>query len=178
MLRQYDESLDNRFPVFRLNGTVSLERLEEFTCHSSRTIGSFKMIQLRCFETSETDYPVTRRHIGHEINPHIRRCEKRKIAVKIILHRIYRVIHKSLRDFRHLRYSSQDGHAEVAHVNRGKDTPNFCPTFLPHTLHVCGRNLITGLTSAASPRVDISSTCKVGQKLGVSLPLLTLSPSA
>jgi len=38
---------------------------------------------------------------------------------------------------------------------------------------MCGRNLITGLTSAASPRVDISSTCNVGQKLGVSLPLLT-----
>ena len=31
---------------------------------------------------------------------------------------------------------------------------------------------------AASPRVDIPSTCKVGQKLGVSLPLLTCSPSA
>ena len=50
--------------------------------------------------------------------------------------------------------------------------------FLPHTLHMCSRNLITGLTSAASPRVDISSTCKVGQKRGVSLPLLTFSPSA
>jgi len=50
--------------------------------------------------------------------------------------------------------------------------------FLPHTLHVCGRNLITGLTSATSPRADISRTCKVGQKLGVSLPLLTWSPSA
>ena len=50
--------------------------------------------------------------------------------------------------------------------------------FLPHTLHVCGRNLITGLTSAASPSVEISSTCKVGQKLGVSLPLLICSPSA
>ena len=79
------------------------------------------------------------------------------------------------------------------HVNRGRDTPSFCPTFqvidmstlgdstdvnpvirfLPHTCNVCGRNLITGLTSAASPRVDISSSCKVGQKLGVSLPLLT-----
>ena len=34
------------------------------------------------------------------------------------------------------------------------------------------------IESAASPRVDISSTCKVGQKLGVSLPLLTRSPSA
>jgi hypothetical protein len=43
---------------------------------------------------------------------------------------------------------------------------------------VCGRNLITGLKSAASPTVDISSTCNVRQKLGVSLPLLTCSPSA
>jgi hypothetical protein len=43
---------------------------------------------------------------------------------------------------------------------------------------VCGRNLITGLASALSPRVDILSTCKVGQKLGVSLLLLTCSPSA
>jgi hypothetical protein len=29
-----------------------------------------------------------------------------------------------------------------------------------------------------SPKVDISSTCKVGQKRAVSLPLLTYSPSA
>jgi hypothetical protein len=41
--------------------------------------------------------------------------------------------------------------------------------FPPHTL-------LTGLTSAASARVDISSTCKVGQKLGVSLPPLTMLP--
>ena len=111
---------------------------------------------------------------------------------------IYRVIHKSLRDFRPLLYSSRDGHAEGEHVNRGRDTPSFCLTlqvldmstlgdaadvnpiikFLPRTLQVFGRNLITGLTSAASPRVEISSTCKVGQKLGVSVPLLTCSPSA
>ena len=109
----------------------------------------------------------------------------------------YRVIHKSLRDFRTLRYSIRDGHAEGEHINRGTDTPNFCPTlqvldkstlgeaadvnpvikFLPHTLHVCGRTLITGLTFAASPRVDLSSSCKVGQILGVFLPLLTCSPS-
>ena len=44
--------------------------------------------------------------------------------------------------------------------------------------HVCGRNLIIGLTSVESPRVDISSTCKVGHKLGVPLPLLICSPSA
>ena len=35
--------------------------------------------------------------------------------------------------------------------------------FLPHVA-LCGRNLITGLISAASPRLDISSTCKVEQK--------------
>ena len=40
----------------------------------------------------------------------------------------YRVIHRSLRDFRPLRYSSRDGHAEGEHVNRGRDTPSFCPT--------------------------------------------------
>ena len=107
------------------------------------------------------------------------------------------VVRKSLRDFRPLRFSSRDGHAEGEHVNRGRDTPIFSPTlkvldmstlvdavdvnpvikFLPHT-HKCGRNLITVLTSAASPRVDILSTCNVGQKLEVSLPLLTCSPSA
>ena len=111
---------------------------------------------------------------------------------------MYRVIRKSLRDFRPLRCSRRDGHAEGEHVNRGRDTQSFCPTlqvlymsilgdaagvnpvikFLPHMLHVCGRKFITRLTAAASPRVDISSTCKVGQKLGVSLPLLTCSPSA
>jgi hypothetical protein len=67
---------------------------------------------------------------------------------------LYRVIHKSLQDFWPLRYRSWDGHAEGEHVNRGRDTPSFCPTlqvldmsnlgdaadvnpvikFLPHTL--------------------------------------------
>jgi hypothetical protein len=41
---------------------------------------------------------------------------------------MYRVIHKSLRDFLPLRYSTRDGHAEGEHVNRGRDTPSFCPT--------------------------------------------------
>jgi len=40
----------------------------------------------------------------------------------------YRVIQNSLRDFRPLRYSNRDGHAEGEHVNRGTDTPIFCPT--------------------------------------------------
>jgi hypothetical protein len=40
----------------------------------------------------------------------------------------YRMIHKPLLDFRPLRYSSRDGHAEGEHVNRGRDNPSFCPT--------------------------------------------------
>jgi len=36
--------------------------------------------------------------------------------------KIYGIIHKSVRDFRPLRYSSRDGHAEGEHVNRKRDT--------------------------------------------------------
>ena len=74
-----------------------------------------------------------------------------RILLKIFM---YRVIHKSLRDFRPLQYSSRNGHAEGEHVNRGRDTPSFCSTlqvldmstlgdaadvnpvikFLPHTI--------------------------------------------
>jgi hypothetical protein len=38
---------------------------------------------------------------------------------------MYRAIHKSLRDFRPLRYSSRDGHAGGEHVNRGRYIPKF-----------------------------------------------------
>jgi hypothetical protein len=41
---------------------------------------------------------------------------------------------------------------------------------------VFGRNFITELTSAASPRVDISSTCKVGQKLESLSPSVDMLP--
>jgi hypothetical protein len=74
---------------------------------------------------------------------------------KIVGILIYRVIRKSLRDFRPLRYSSRDGQAEGEHVSRVRGTPSFCPTlqvlyistlgdaadvnpvikFLPHTLN-------------------------------------------
>ena len=53
---------------------------------------------------------MLRSYSGHRYNP------------------IYRVIQKSLRDFRPLRYSNRDGNAEGEHVNRGRDTPSFCPT--------------------------------------------------
>jgi hypothetical protein len=41
---------------------------------------------------------------------------------------LYRVIHKSLREFQPLRYRSRDDHTEGEHVNRGRDNPSFCPT--------------------------------------------------
>jgi hypothetical protein len=57
-------------------------------------------------------------------DPHHRQKATRHENLKTI----YRVIHKSLREFRPLRYSSRDGNAEGEHVNRGRDTPRFCPT--------------------------------------------------
>jgi len=41
---------------------------------------------------------------------------------------IYRVIHKSLRDFRTRLRNNQDRHGRKEHINRERDTPSFCPT--------------------------------------------------
>ena len=61
------------------------------------------------------------------------------LCLKRTTSRKYRVIHKSLQYFRPLRYSSRDGHAEGEHVNRGRDTPSFCPaSVIPGS-----RNLLT-----------------------------------
>ena len=49
------------------------------------------------------------------------------------IYKMYKVIHKSLPDFRPLPYSNRDDHAEGEHVS----------------VALCGRNFITGLTSAA-----------------------------
>ena len=57
-----------------------------------------------------------------------RDCNTYLIFVTEPLIYYHRVIHKSLRDFRPLRYSDRDRHAEGEHVNRGTDTPSFCPT--------------------------------------------------
>ena len=48
---------------------------------------------------------------------------------------MYTVIDKSLRDFRPLRYSSRDSHAEGEHVNRGRETPKFL-SYLTGTRYV------------------------------------------
>jgi hypothetical protein len=44
------------------------------------------------------------------------------------MYMLYRVIRKSLRDFRPLQYSNRYGQAEGENVNRGRDIPSFCPT--------------------------------------------------
>ena len=61
---------------------------------------------------------------------------------------IYRVIHKSLWDFRPLRYSRRDGHAQGEHVNRGRDTLSFCPT-----LQVLGMSFLLCLSWLLGSRV-------------------------
>jgi hypothetical protein len=63
-------------------------------------------------------------HIKH-VN---RLCGQNVELLNVKIDGIYRVIHKSLRDFQPLRYSSRDGHAEGEHINRGRDTPSFCTT--------------------------------------------------
>ena len=66
---------------------------------------------------------------------------------------LYRIIHKSLRDFRPLRYSSRDGHAEGEHVNIGRDTPSFCPT-----LHVLDMSTLGDVADV----IDICCVTKSG----------------
>ena len=66
----------------------------------------------------------------------------------------YRVIYKSRRDFRLLRYSSRDGHAEGENVNRGRDTPSFCPTL--QVLHIS----TLGDAADVNPKIKfLSHTC-------------------
>ena len=57
-----------------------------------------------------------------------KKCPLRLGDLTIIYHSLYRVINRLILEFRPLRYSSRDGHAEGEHVNRGTDTPSFCPT--------------------------------------------------
>jgi hypothetical protein len=64
--------------------------------------------------------------------------DKNGILISTRVRTLYRVIHKSLRDFRPLRYSSRDGHAEREHVNRGRDTPVFCPTLQVLDMSILG----------------------------------------
>jgi hypothetical protein len=113
-------------------------------------------------------------------------------AMQYRMHEIYRVIHKSLRDFRTLQCNNQDRHSRKEHINRQRNSPSVQCVIMAYLrvlplegscvekwllstmgcCSVCGWNWITGLTSAASPGVDIWSTCKVGHTLGEFLYLL------
>jgi hypothetical protein len=88
------------------------------------------------------------------------------------------VIHKSLRDFRPLRYSSREGHAKREHVNRWRNIPSFCPTlqvldistlgdaadinpvfkFLPHTLQHLAATAFTILGRSCGKSRGIGGT--------------------
>ena len=82
---------------------------------------TFNNFSLPCF------WPVGRRKVKIK-QPHYT-THNEKLSTGFHLSSIfYRVIRKSLRDFQPLRYSSRNGHAEGQHVNRGRDTPSFCPT--------------------------------------------------
>jgi hypothetical protein len=94
----------------------------------------------------------------------------------------YRVIHKSLRDFRPLWYSSRDGHTKGEHVNRVRDTPSFWLTlqvldmstlgdvadvnsvikFLPRDLPQLRRRIVEAVAAIDSPDV---ATCVAGTLL-------------
>ena len=65
---------------------------------------------------------------------------------------IYRVIHKSLRDFRPLRYSSRDGNAEGEHVNRARDVKKNGRDSLPiDMLPLAASVLVVGQPSSEIP---------------------------
>jgi hypothetical protein len=77
---------------------------------------------------------------------------------------LYRVIHKFLRDFRPLRYSSRDGHAEGEHFNRGRVTPSFCPTLQVLDMCTLGDaadvNPVIKFLRHALQRVLLHETCR------------------
>ena len=79
---------------------------------------------------------------------------------------VYRVIYKSLWGFRPLRYSSRDGHAEGEHVNRGRDTPNLCPTLQVLDMSTLGDaadvNPVIKFLPHTCNRIDICRVTKGG----------------
>jgi hypothetical protein len=73
----------------------------------------------------------------------------------------YRVIRKSLRDFRHLRYRRRYGYAEGERVNKGRDTPSFCRTLQVFDMStLC--HVIYRVLQELDYRIDICSVTKGG----------------
>jgi len=76
------------------------------------------------------------------------------------------VMHKSLREFRPLRYSSRDGHAEGEHVKRGRDTPSFCPTLQVLDMLTSEGSWQTFLAQARQSRPMAPAGLSVSQRTG------------
>jgi hypothetical protein len=76
----------------------------------------------------------------------------------------YRVIHKSLRDFRPLRYSSRDGHAEGEHVNRRRETPSFCPTLQVLDMCTLGDAADVNPVQIKFLRHELQRCCEIGRE--------------
>jgi len=69
---------------------------------------------------------------------------------------IYRVINKSLRDFRTRLRNNQDRHGRKEHINRERDTPSFCPTL--QVLDMCTLGDFWGLlTNVSHTRSTVSA---------------------
>ena len=75
---------------------------------------------------------------------------------------MYRVIRKSLRDFRPLRYSSRNVHAEGDHVNRGRGTPSFCPTLQVLDMNQVPATHVQRVWQELDYRIDICRVTKGG----------------
>ena len=112
----YQKKTKYHFPAYRHSQIISSR-------HSTRTYLPMKMGQ--CTETSAYKIQKPGNHTKQSTQ-HSGHGESLKSRIPFLA-ALYRVIHKSLRDCRPLRYSSRDGHAEGEHVNRGRDTPSFCP---------------------------------------------------
>jgi hypothetical protein len=78
----------------------------------------------------------------------------------------YRIIRKSLRDFRSLRYSSWDGHAGREHVKRSRVTPSFCPTLQMLDMSTLGQSSQKFLAPARQSRLMTPAGLLVSQRTG------------
>ena len=77
--------------------------------------------------------------------------------------KIYRVIHKSLQDFRTRLHNNQDRHGRKEHINRERDTPSFCPTL--QVLDMCTHGDFWGLLT------NVSHTCSTVSADGPGWPV-------
>jgi hypothetical protein len=120
---------------------------------------------LCCSRIPEDDTPVPE-HVGVDTHHEL------YIMICILL---YRVIRKSLRGFRPLRYGSRDGHAEGEHVNRVRGTASFCPTL--QVLDMCTLGDATDVKFWQIPR-HRPLTYSLSTPCFVTIALLAVKPAS